>query len=163
MKIRTMTRCALFAALMAVCSWLSVPMGNGAVTMQTLGLFLTLGLLGGVKGCGAVLIYLCLGMVGLPVFSGFQGGLGVLLGPTGGYIWGFLVSAVLYWSLEKHLPLWLNLILCQLICYLCGILWYSLAYSHDRLWLLVLPYLIPDGIKLCLSLLLIQKLRRLAA
>ena len=159
MKIRTMTRCALFAALMGICSWISVPVGDGAVTLQTLGLFLTLGILGGTKGCVTVLIYLCLGTVGLPVFSGFQGGFAVLLGPTGGFLWGFLLSAVVYWWLEKHLPLWFNLILCQLICYTCGILWYSFAYSDGQLWMLVVPYLIPDGIKLCLSLPLIHKLK----
>ena len=161
MNIRSMTRCALFTGLMAVCSWLSVPMGNGAVTMQTLGLFLTLGILGGRKGCAAVLTYLCLGAVGLPVFSGFQGGFAVLLGPMGGFLWGFLLSAAAYWRMENHLPLWAKLVLCQLICYTCGILWYGFAYSYAQIWLVIVPYLIPDALKISLSLILIKKLHHI--
>ena len=90
MKVRNMALCALFAALMALCAWISIPAGDVAITMQTFALFLTLGVLGGKRGTIAVSIYLLLGIVGLPVFSGFQGGLGTLLGATGGYIAGFL-------------------------------------------------------------------------
>lgn len=162
MKVKSMTRCALFTALMAVCGWLAVPFGDGAVTMQTLAVFLALGLLGGTWGSVSILLYLCLGAVGLPVFAGFQGGFGVLLGPTGGFLWGFLVAAVAYRLLEKCLPLWLKLVLCQLICYTCGILWYYFAYAQSGLWAVILktliPYLIPDGLKLSLSLFLVKKL-----
>ena len=96
-----MVRCALFAALMAVCAWICVPLGDIAFTMQTLGLFLTLGILGGKWGTVSILSYLLLGAAGAPVFSGFQSGFGAILGPNGGFLWGFLVSCLVYWVLER--------------------------------------------------------------
>ena len=85
-----MTLCALFGALIALCSWLCVPIGDIAFTMQTFAVFLTLGLLGGKWGTVTILVYLLLGAVGMPVFTAFRGGIGVLAGVTGGYLWGFL-------------------------------------------------------------------------
>ena len=150
MKLRKLVRCGICAALMAVCGWLSVPIGDGAVTMQSFAVFLTLCLLGGSGGTAAVCAYLVLGAVGLPVFSGFRGGFGVLLGPTGGYLWGFLLACLLFWLLEKRLPKLALLILGQIVCYLCGAVWYMMAYAHGSAWLF-LPYLIPDAIKLSLA------------
>ena len=71
---------ALMAALIALCAWISVPLGPVPFTMQTFGIFAALGLLGGRRGTLAFLIYLLLGIVGLPVFSGFSAGAGVLFG-----------------------------------------------------------------------------------
>ncbi len=164
MRIRSMTRCALMAALMTACAWLAFPVGNGAVTLQTLGVFLALGLLGGGKGFLSILIYLGQGAVGLPVFTGFQGGIGTLLGPTGGFLWGFLIAGGLFRLVEKKLPLWLNYVLCQLICYLCGGIWYYFAYGGG-LWAVMLgcvvPYLLPDALKILLAIFLVNKLRPL--
>jgi peptide/nickel transport system permease protein len=82
---------------MTLCAWMSVTVGQMAFTMQTFGVFLTVLLLGGGSGTAACCVYLLLGALGLPVFSGFQGGIGVLLGPTGGYLFGFLATALIYW------------------------------------------------------------------
>lgn len=165
MKLRSMTRCALFAALCAVCAWLAVPLGDIAVTMQTFAVLLTLGVLGGRLGTVTLLVYLCLGATGLPVFSGFQGGFGVLLGPTGGYLWGFPVAGLIYLLLEKRLPPWLNMAVGMLVCYLCGTVWYYFAYTETGLWVVILkcvvPYLIPDTVKLLLAADLTQRLRSL--
>lgn len=164
MKIRSMARCGICAAAMAVCAWLAVPLGDLAVTMQTFGVFLALGLLGGKLGTAACGVYLLLGAVGLPVFSGFQGGFGVLLGPTGGFLWGFFAAAILYWLLENRLPKWLSMGLGMLLCYACGSVWYYFLYAgmgiHLILLKCVVPYLIPDGIKITLALLLAGKIRR---
>lgn len=159
MKISSMTKCGLFAALMAVCSWLSIPLGDTAVTMQTFALLMALGLLGGKWGCVSILIYLSLGAVGVPVFSGLQGGFGVLLGPTGGYLWGFLAGGILYSLLDKKLPVWTKMVLCQLIIYACGMLWYYFAYSKAGIWMLLLPYLLPDAVKLVFAIVLTRKLK----
>ena len=122
---KNMVLCSLFAALTAVCAWISIPVFDIAFTLQTLSVFLCLGLLGGRRGFAAVLIYLLLGVAGLPVFSGFKGGVGTLLGVTGGYLCGFLAAALLYRLLEPagKLP---AMIAGQLACYLCGSLWFYL-------------------------------------
>jgi len=97
--IRDLTLIALFTALTAVCAWISVPVPAPFVqfTMQTFAVFAVLLVLGGKRGTYAVTAYLLLGAVGAPVFSNFRGGLGVLLGTTGGYILGFFFQALLYW------------------------------------------------------------------
>lgn len=164
MKIRDMTRCALFAALLAVCSWLSVPVGDLAVSMQTFAVFLILDRLGGRKGLIAIGVYVVLGAVGVPVFTGMRAGLGVLAGPTGGYIWGFLAAAGTYWALEGRVPKAVALALGMLVCYACGTVWYELVYGPLGWWPViakcVLPYLIPDGAKLALAMLVARRLRK---
>lgn len=166
MKIRNMTRCAVLAALMAVCAWISVPLGDQAVSLQTFAVFLTLGLLGGKAGTATMLVYLLLGAAGVPVFTGFRGGIAALLGPTGGYLWGFLAGAVLYWVLEKRLPHWIAMVLSLLLCYACGTAWYFFLYAGGAsIWAIlgtcVVPYLLPDGIKLFLALTLTKQLKPL--
>jgi biotin transport system substrate-specific component len=90
-----MTAVALGAVLIIICSWLTVPFAV-PFTMQTFAVYCALLLLGGRRGLLAVLLYILLGAFGLPVFSGFRGGIGALLGPTGGYILGFLLCALLF-------------------------------------------------------------------
>ncbi len=152
--VRNMVRAALFAGLTAVCAWISVPVLDVAFTMQTFALLLTLGLLGGKWGTVSILIYLALGACGLPVFAGFQGGPGVLAGPTGGYLWGFALAGLVYWSAVK-LCKPLAMVLALVACYLCGCLWFSVWTGGAGFWAAVLkcvvPYLIPDGIKLYLA------------
>ena len=92
-KTIDMAYIALFAVLMAVCSWISIP-AVVPFTLQTFGVFVAVSVLGGKRGTLAVVLYLLMGIVGLPVFAGFSGGLGVLLGSTGGYIIGFVFTAL---------------------------------------------------------------------
>lgn len=154
---------AMFSALLAVGAWLSVP-ATVPFTMQTFSLFLTLLVLGGKRGSTAVLVYLLLGAVGLPVFSGFRGGLGHLLGSTGGYLLGYYASALAFWAFEsatksKKILLYLNLLGTYLLCYLVGTLWFSQVYSATSseiglfasFQLCVLPYLLPDFLKFLLA------------
>lgn len=173
MKARNMALCALFAALLTLCAWISLPGGDVAFTLQTLAVALTLGLLGGKRGSLAILVYLLLGAVGLPVFSGFQGGLGILLGATGGYIWGFLLWGLLYWLLTALLPdsgifRLLAMVLGLFLCYAAGSVWFWRMYLQNGsslslgLVLLksVVPYLLPDAIKLATAWLLTLRLKR---
>ena len=159
---RKLTRCALFAAMMALCAWIGVPLGHTVFTMQTFGVLLALGLLGGKRGTVSILCYLFLGAAGLPVFSGFRGGIGAILGPTGGYLWGFLATGLVFWALEK----WsrpLAMIAGIIACYACGTVWY-MTYTGGALAAVlaqtVLPYLIPDAVKLILALRLTRRLKR---
>ena len=159
---RNMVRSSLFAGAMAICAWLAVPISDIGFTMQTFGVFLTLGLLGGKWGTVSIGIYLLMGLVGLPVFSGFRGGPGMLLGVTGGYLWGFLASGLVYWVLERFgkLPAMIGGLL---ICYACGTAWF-LQYSGGGIALVLLrcvvPYLIPDAIKLGLAWSLSRRIAR---
>ena len=163
MKTRNMVLCALFAALMAICAWISVPTGSVSFTLQTFALFLTLLVLGGKWGSVTVLVYLTLGAVGIPVFSGFQGGIGTLLGPSGGFFLGFMLTSLLYWlviSLFGNRFLTNLIALCTglLICYLCGWLWYS-RFATVNFFLWCLPYLLPDAVKMILAFFLAKRLK----
>lgn len=160
--VRKMTLCAFFAALMAVCAWICIPLGDTVFTLQTFAVFLTLGLLGGKWGSVSILIYLLLGAVGAPVFSAFRGGLSAILGPTGGYLWGFLCTGACYRAVERcgRIP---AMIAGLLVCYACGTWWYvSLTGLPPEAAILqtVVPYLIPDAVKLYLAHHLAQKLNR---
>ena len=85
---RDLCFCAIGAALIAVCAWISIP-ADVPFTLQTFAIFTVCGLLGGKRGTVSVLVYLLLGAVGAPVFAGFRGGFASLLGTTGGYLVGF--------------------------------------------------------------------------
>ena len=160
------------AALMAVCSWISIPAAV-PFTMQTFAVFLTVGLLGGKRGTVAVLVYLLLGAVGLPVFSGFSGGLGHILGPTGGYMLGFIATALVMWGAEKiagssSKVLVASMIVGLLVCYAFGTAWFIVVYSKSSgaigvgaaLSMCVIPYIIPDALKIALAALLTRRLKR---
>ena len=136
-KIRTvdMAYIAMFAVVMAVCAWISIPAAV-PFTLQTLGVFLAVGMLGGKRGTLAVLIYLLLGAVGMPVFAGFNGGLGYMLGSTGGYIVGFLLSALTMWGFEAALGrktwvLAVSMVLGFAVCFVFGIAWFMVVYAKD--------------------------------
>ena len=174
-KINTkdMVRIALFAVVIAICSWLSIPAAV-PFTLQTFGIFLTVAVLGGKRGTMAVTLYLFMGIVGIPVFAGFTGGVGRLLGATGGYIVGFLLSAVVMWVMEKLLGkkqwvLALSMVLGLIICYTFGTIWFIIVYARSTgpigLWTAlgwcVFPFIIPDMIKIVLALLLNKKLASL--
>ena len=88
------------AALIAICSWISIPAAV-PFTLQTFAIFCVLGLLGGKRGTVAIVVYILLGAVGIPVFTGFNAGLGALLGTTGGYILGFIFIGLIYWLAER--------------------------------------------------------------
>lgn len=173
MQIRNMILCALFAALLCVCAWIAIPIGSAVVTLQTFALFLTLGLLGGKRGSIVCLVYLLLGATGLPVFSGFRGGLGMLFGATGGYLIGFLAAALTYWAVtslfeKAFLTQLLATIIALAVCYCFGTGWFLWVWHPPgcpegfgaALLMGVVPYLLPDAIKLTLALLLTKRLQR---
>ena len=138
-KTLDMVYIAMFTVLIAICSWISIPT-TVPFTLQTFGVFVTVGVLGGKRGSLSVLIYLLLGAIGIPVFAGFTGGMGIVLGSTGGYIIGFLLSALLMWGMEKLLGkktwvLALSMVLGLLVCYIfpsnCGV---ALPLSRPHCW-----------------------------
>ena len=171
LRTRDLTYIALFSVLMAVCAWISIPVTAVSFTLQTFAVFAALMTLGGRRGTYAVAAYLMLGAAGLPVFSSFQGGAGVLLGATGGYILGFLASALVYWAITARrdtLPARLFACLAGLaICYAFGTIWFLAVYTGGEtslgaaLALCVAPFVVPDLVKIGLAVTLSQRVRRL--
>ena len=166
-KTIDMAYIALFAVLMAVCSWISIP-AVVPFTLQTFGVFVAVSVLGGKRGTLAVVLYLLMGIVGLPVFAGFSGGLGVLLGSTGGYIIGFVFTALVMWLIERLLGtktwvLALSMLLGLVVCYAFGTVWFIIAYKATlkaALATCVVPFLLPECGKILLAALLTNRLIR---
>ena len=161
-NVRKMVAASVFAALIAMCAWIAVPIPPVSFTLQTFAVLLALGVLEGRWGCACVGLYLLLGLVGLPVFSGFRGGASALIGPTGGFLWGFLAAALCYWALQRlgRLPAMIG---AQLVCYACGCLWFTLYAGGGfggAVLVCVVPYLLPDAVKLALAHSVSGRLRR---
>ena len=169
LKTRDVALVGLFAALTVICAWISIPLGPVPVTLQTFAVFLSAALLGSRRGTLAVGVYILLGVVGLPVFSGFKG-----LNPvTFGYVLGFLPLGMLTAAAEKLFPgkrlaLPLGMGLGLLVCYLIGTVWFwyvmhfrGTEYGFGKiLSLCVVPFIAPDLVKLGLACFLAQKLRK---
>lgn len=161
---------ALFAVLIAACSWISVPSAI-PFTMQTFGVFLALNLLGGKKGTLCIIIYLLMGVVGIPVFSNGTAGVGVIMGATGGYLLGWIFSGLSMWLMQKLIgrKIWaqaVSMAVGLLVCYTFGTAWFVFVYARSTgevgLWSAicqcVFPFVIPDFLKLTLALMLTQRL-----
>lgn len=134
MKTRDMAYISISAALIALCAWLSIPAAI-PFTMQTFAVFAVSGTLGARRGALALGVYILLGALGLPVFSGFQGGPGALLGATGGYIVGFLPAALIAGLGAEHLGRSLPALIFSmcaglLACYALGTAWYVAVYAR---------------------------------
>ncbi len=152
----------IFAVLIAICSWISIPTVV-PFTMQTFAVFAAVGILGGRRGTFAVLVYILMGAVGIPVFAGFTAGAGILFGMTGGYILGFLLSTLLYWGItrafgEKFWVSVLSMLLGMAVCYAFGTAWFMAVYSKNgaigigaALGMCVIPFVIPDLCKIALA------------
>lgn len=172
-KISDMAFIAMFAAVMAVCSWICIP-GPVPFTLQTFAVFLAVGVLGGKNGSLAVLIYLLLGIIGIPVFAGFNSGIGYIMGSTGGYIAGFLLSALVMWAIEslfgkKNFVFIFSMLAGLIVCYAFGTAWFMYVYAESHgaigLWstllMCVVPYIIPDIIKIAIAFLMREKFSKI--
>ena len=166
---------AVFAVIMAICSWISIPT-TVPFTLQTFGVFIAVGILGGKRGTLAVLVYIILGAIGVPVFSGFTGGVGILVGTTGGYIIGFLFSALVMWLMEKipgkrSVIQVISMIIGLIVCYAFGTAWFMIVYSRANgavglaavLGWCVIPFIIPDLVKIIFAYVLSRKLKKYVA
>lgn len=169
-EVRAMVRIALSVAFLCVSAMICIPAFAVSFTLQTLAVFSVLLLLGAKAGGAAILIYLMLGAVGLPVFSGFSGGVGVLFGQTGGFLFGFLLAVpvfALFEKLSRGKRFFLACGLCAALFtdYLAGALWYYFLFARDTsffasLALTVLPFLLPDAGKIALSLLISERMKK---
>ena len=172
-KTKDIVFIALFAVLIVVCSWISIP-SVVPFTMQTFAVYLTLNYLGAKRGTVSIFIYLCLGLIGVPVFANFHSGIGALFGVTGGYMLGWLLSGLVMWLLEKLLgtKIWaqaISMLAGLIVCYIAGTAWFMVVYARNTgpigiwsalLWC-VIPFIIPDLLKLGLALWLSQRLKKI--
>ena len=162
-RVVDLTYMAVGAALTAVCSWISIP-STVPFTLQTFAVFCVLSLLGGKRGTVSIVIYILLGAVGMPVFAGFTGGIGILLGTTGGYIIGFILMGLLFWLAEHFfgdaLPVRIvSMLAGLLVCYAFGTGWFLWVYARQSgavgigtaLSWCVLPFILPDLAKMALA------------
>lgn len=171
---KEMVLTAMLTAVMAICSWISVP-AEIPFTLQTFAVFCAIGLLGGRNGLFSILVYILLGAIGIPVFAGPSGGIGIILGNTGGYIVGFVFIALICWLTEK---LFGNSLIVRIISMLVGL---AVMYAFGTAWFMFLytkntgdvsliqvmkwcvtPFVIPDLLKLALAVVLTDRIKKYA-
>jgi len=162
---------AIFAAITAICSQITLPLPFTPimVSLGTFGIMIT-SVLCSVKykfgGFVSVCIYIGLGAVGAPVFQGFKGGLGVLMGPTGGYIVGYLLMAIVIgfmYSNKKFINM-LAFLLANVVLYICGTIWFMVSTGNDllqSLTLCVFPFLPGDFAKIIVAYLTVNRVKPL--
>ncbi len=171
---KEMVLTAMLTAVMAVCSWISVP-AEIPFTLQTFAVFCAIGLLGGRNGLFSILVYILLGAIGIPVFAGPSGGIGIILGNTGGYIVGFVFIALICWLTEKLFGSGLivriiSMLVGLAVLYAFGTAWFMFLYTKNTgdvsliqvmKWC-VTPFVIPDLLKLALAVVLTDRIKKYA-
>lgn len=152
--------CGLVAALFCVLGPVTVPIGPVPVSLMTLALFVAAYVVGPQQAVVSTAVYLALGAAGLPVFSGYQGGLAKLAGPTGGYLVGYLFLALIAGLAAEHshrkpVLCLTGMILGTVILYAFGTAWF-MAQTGTELWsaltLCVFPFVLLDLGKMALAL-----------
>ena len=159
-RTRSIAFTALSIAIMAVSAWITVPIGPVPFTLQMFAVTFAIVLLTPRQAIGAIAGYLALGAIGVPVFSGMRGGIGVLLGPTGGFLWGYLfgvAAAVALLALVRKRGID-NFGVCvaagivfTAIAYVCGWAWYMVVASVDPIAsfaVTVAPFIVVDLVKI---------------
>ena len=157
-------------AILTVSAWITVPFVIN-FSLQTLAVFWIAAVSHWKQSITAILLYLTLGSLGAPVFSGFQGGFSVLLHTTGGYLVGFLAATLIIGLAVRFFGktqpvLWISMLLALTVCYGCGTAWYMILYSRadEPVSLVVafstcvLPFLLPDLAKTALAILLTRRM-----
>lgn len=155
MKTYNLTLTALFATITAVCSWITIPLPFTPVpiNMATFAVIISGLVLGPKYGTISQLLYIFLGVVGLPVFSGFTSGIGIILGPTGGYLISYILIALIVGA-SKNFNIIIGLILGTMTCYFFGSIWFMVLTGSNfttTIALCVIPFILGDTLKLLLA------------
>jgi biotin transport system substrate-specific component len=168
MKIRNIVFTALFAAVICIISPFKIPIGAIPITLATFAVYIAASVLNWKYGTLAVLVYILIGMVGLPVFAGFEGGAHKLVGPTGGFIVGYIPCALIiglivdkYESKKWLYPI--TMVLGTVILYALGTAWFMISMSYTlaaALMACVVPFLIFDAVKIVLASVIAPPLRK---
>lgn len=171
-RTRSVVFCGLSVALMAVSAWITVPFGPVPFTLQTFVMVFVLLALQPREALASIGIYIAMGALGLPMFSAMRGGIGVLAGPTGGFIWGFLLGAVVALAYlrvapgsPKERPLVhdaVAAVIFLLVCYVCG--WVQLMLVANMgpaaaFLAAIAPFVIIDALKLAAAIAVARAVR----
>lgn len=168
-SLRRMVYAALFGALTAIGAFMVIPLQPVPITLQTLFFSLAGILLGGAAGALSQIVYVLLGIIGLPVFAGGKAGIGILLGPTGGYLIGFIAGAYVIGKITEFLGkpgywgLAVTLVLGHLVLYTLGTFQLMIVAElslSKALLIGVYPFLIGDIVKLAATVWIAVKLRQ---
>lgn len=168
LSVRETVFVAVMAAVMCVFAPLSIPMGAVPLSLATLVVYLDGALLGKAKGCAAVVVYIFIGLVGVPVFSGFIGGFAAVSGITGGYIIGYIPCAYITALFTQRFGgrLWamaVGMALGTAALYAFGTAWYTLFTGAEPMAALaacVVPFLAGDAVKIAAACALAAPLRK---
>lgn len=165
-KVRDMLLCALFACIIAILAQVQIALPTLVpITLQTLGVYLIGALLKPKLAFISTLVYVLMGAIGLPVFSGFNGGVANLLGPSGGYIYSFPIMAlVISLIITKNNSLLFKVIAMvvgTVVCYGIGTIWFIYVTNTSllpALTMCVIPFLPGDTLKIIVAIVLSKKL-----
>ena len=160
-KIKDMTFIAVMTAVICILGPLSIPIGPVPISLTNLALYLTIYILGTRRSVIACGLYLLIGLVGIPVFSGFTGGPAKLAGPTGGYIIGFIIMAVIAGlvidNCHKSWIQFVGMIVGTIICYLFGTIWFCIVADYTfkaALAVCVIPFIPADLVKMIIAMII---------
>lgn len=172
-RAQVLTRSALFIAVTAVCSWISIPIPGTSVpiNLATFAVILAGLMLGSRDGAIAMLVFLALGAIGVPVFHSFTGGMGIVFGPTGGFLIGYIALAFfagLATKESKH-PVRnyiLFTVIGEVVLYALGSAWFIFQAGSNiqtALMACVVPFLPGDAVKMVLAYLVAGRLKKVIA
>lgn len=160
---------AICAAIIAASALVTLPVAVVPITLQSFAVCAVAGLLGWKWGLVSLSVYVLLGALGLPVFSGFGGGLGVLLGASGGYILGFFATVIIVGLSsnkfgKRLITITISMAFGMVACYVIGTLWFVFGYAPETnlasaILTCVVPFIIPDIIKILVAALLVTRLK----
>ena len=165
-KIKQISLCAIFTAIIAATAWISIPTPFGVnMTFQLFGVCLAAYLLGAKGAVAATAAYIATGASGLPVFSSFTGGMSVLLGTSGGFLWGFLLTALFCGTskkCKKKILKYMLMILSVLLCHAVGVTQFCVV-AGVAVWTaflnVSLPFLLKDLILVFLAEIIAKKIK----
>lgn len=173
LTVKNMALISVFAAIITVCSWICIPLGPVPFTLQTFAVFATAGILGTKRSLVTIIVYILLGMAGVPVFSQFKAGPAVLAGPTGGYVLGFICTVIIIGVVTeifsksrkalRNTMMFLSMVVGDTVCFMVGTVHFMLIMKMDlasSLMMCVVPYIVPDLIKMTVATIIIDKVKR---
>ncbi|MBR3342376.1 MAG: biotin transporter BioY [Clostridiales bacterium] len=173
---------SISAALITVCSWISIPIGPLPFTLQTMAILAVMLTTGGRRGTVSIIVYLAMGACGMPVFAGFKGGVTAFAGPTGGFLIGFVIAALIYWLFDKIFFKRLmtdtlktlifgiiNSVIFEVVMYVVGVIWFMTVYAAQTgpvglvtvLDWCVFPFIVPDVVKMIVAVIIGERAGKL--